>query len=396
MTPPKNAKRGTGQELFLPLTGAIRKDIERLMECTEAVFPLPARFRSSLSRDIAALSRLLTSERSERDGGYLGKPSMQSAYLRFFLPWNVYRLCRLLPSLPLSLKAGDALTDLGSGPLTFPLALWISRPELRKLSLEIRCLDHTASVLDTGRRLFEALAGPGSPWRIKTIRASLGNPVYGNKAALVTAVNVFNEIFWDDHRLLQGIVKKNAAYLRSLAEENGSLLVAEPGIPRSGEFISLLRSELMKTSSAKTGGLSPCPHCGSCPFPGGKGGAKWCHFAFDTDDAPRDLLRLSEAAALPKERAVLSYLFLGPGNHFGGNVRILSDLFPLGEKAGGKARSEQAEYGRYGCSEKGMVLVAGQRRYMKDIPSGTLLDLAMPDPARRDVKSRAMVLDFSG
>lgn len=137
--------------LFPPLSPDARRVLDGLPSLIDRVFPLPRRFRRLLGRDVAELSRLLTADRKERGESYLGKPDLLSAYLRYFLPWNLYRLCRLLPALPLTLAGGDAVNDLGSGPLTLALALWICRPDLRPLALEFRCLDRTGTVLEAGK-----------------------------------------------------------------------------------------------------------------------------------------------------------------------------------------------------------------------------------------------------
>ncbi|MCL2479115.1 MAG: rRNA methyltransferase, partial [Treponema sp.] len=108
-----------------PDSGILQDELIRIIN---KIFPLPARFARGLPADVQELSSLFTSRREERGHSYLGKPNLLSAYLRYFLPWNVYRLCRLLPSLPLDLKEGSIVFDIGSGPLTFALALWISCP----------------------------------------------------------------------------------------------------------------------------------------------------------------------------------------------------------------------------------------------------------------------------
>ena len=383
-------KEAPMETLFPPLGGAILPLLEGLPGLIDRVFPLPRRFRAGLPRDVAELSRLLTSGRGDRDGGYLGRPGLLSAYLRYFLPWNVYRLCRLLPALPLPLAAGDALTDLGSGPLTLPLALWISRPDMRGLSLEFRCLDRTGAALEAGKPLFSALAGQDCPWTIKTIRASLGAPVHGPKAALVTAINMYNEI--PGSGAPGSFAGKQGRLLSALAGEAGSILVVEPGIPRSGECIAALRGALGEQGRFP---LAPCPHGGPCPLPGGfipggRGKAKWCHFAFTTEDAPRDLQALSAAAGLPKERAVLSFLLAGPrqdnpparpGSPL--PVRIISDPFPL---------PQAGRYGRYGCSAAGLILAAGTREQTEPWTPGTLLRLTPPPREQRDPKSKALLV----
>jgi hypothetical protein len=364
-----------------------------------------------LGRDVAELSRLFTSGRGERSQSYLGTAPALSAYLRYFLPWNLYRLCRLLPALPLSLAAGDALTDLGSGPLTLPLALWISRPEIRSLPLEFRCLDRTGPVLDAGVKLFYALAGPDSPWTIKTIRGSLGERIYGKPARLVTAVYLYNELFWNippgNRGKLVSLTERQGRFLAALAGETGSILVVEPGIPRSGEFLTALRASLLAEGYSP---LAPCPHSGPCPCPGGgRGGdkAKWCHFAFDTSGVPEELNRLSLAAGIPKERAVLSFLLAGPPAEQPKTipppspegaalpVRIISDPFPIPSLAHEPeaARGKAPRSGRYGCSAQGLILVTEGREAGERRTTGELLDLKLSPTEKRDPKSGALIAE---
>lgn len=389
-----------------------RRLLDTFPQLVDRVFPLPGRFRAGLGRDVAELSLLLTSDRGDLPQGYLGRPALLSAYLRYFLPWNLYRLARLLPALPLALTDGDAVTDLGSGPLTLPLALWIARPEYRSLGLEFRCLDRTDGALKAGKRLFAALAGPESSWKIRTIHASLNAPVKGQPAALVTAVNVYNEVFGGiphaDSRALVQTAQREARRLAALSSPGGAIMVVEPGVPRSGEFIACLRAALMEQGRPPR---SPCTHTGPCPFPGGKAAAgegrtggekrKWCHFAFDTADAPQALLALSAAAGLPKERAALSFLLAGgsgrpdladkPPALSGAEmaIRILSDPFPL------PADGKPGRYGRYGCSEKGAVLAAGEKQTVYGMNPGTLLRMPVPAPdkERRDPKTTALVVE---
>lgn len=380
--------------LFPELDDSTPLILDRLLLAIDDVFPLPGRFRATLARDVADLSRLLTSERSQRNDGYLGQAAHLSAYVRYFLPWNVYRLVRLLGSLPLQFQDQDFLTDVGSGPLTFPLALWIARPDLRQKRLTFRCLDRTGKILDAGKRIFTALTqGSGDNWTIVTIRGSLGESIRGEGAALVTAINLFNELFWDSRIPLRSFAEKNGGLLRSLASPSGSILVVEPGIPRSGAFISELRNALLGEGRFP---LAPCPHGGPCPLSGGSRGSKWCHFVFETDSAPAPLKKLSAAAGIPKERATLSFLFAQPKTseskavESAASLRIISDPFPL----------DRGLYGRYACAEWGLTLVTGSKRAMEASPSGLLLsvpkDLSGPSFIRdgaRDKKSGALIID---
>ena len=384
--------------LFPPLPSETRRILDCLPRLIDEVFPIPKRFHAGLKWDVAELSRLLTSGREERSASYLGKPALLSAYLRYFFPWNIYRLCRLFTDLPLNLKPGDSINDFGAGPLTLAASLWISRPELRTIPLEFRCLDKTGAVMEAGEKIFKALASTGNlqapcPWIIKRIRGeirrngTLSVEIRGKPAALSSAVNIYNELFWHfspfDTEGFKLFSEKQAKLLSSLTDESGSILVVEPGIPHSGRFISLIRKGFMGEGRMP---LSPCTHHQLCPFQGrekitGRGKAKWCHFAFDTEDAPEELHKLSLAAKIPKERAVLSFMYAGPikqvkkrtpeqGKNEAVNIRILSDSFPLGN----------SRQGRYGCSECGLVLVTGSSESLRQSPPGTLETL----PVRKD------------
>jgi ribosomal protein RSM22 (predicted rRNA methylase) len=391
------------ENIFPALTKELQTDFANLLKMIDDTFPLSAKHRSGLPRDVAELSRQLTSGRSDRVDGYLGKAASLSAYLRYFLPWNVFRLLRLLPSLNIDLHDGDIVCDLGSGPLTFALALWITCPDLRKLNLEIRCVDRTAPVLDAGKKLFSAFAGVDCLWKIKTIRGTLGTEIYGEKAALVTAINVYNEIFWDDRNDLQKIVKNESAYLLSLVKKDGFVLVVEPGIPRSGEFISLLRERFLAAGNLS----APCPHREKCPFPGGKRGTKWCHFSFDTEDAPSKLQALSKAAGIPKEKAVLSFLFARMNvpletlpekllQEAFCKARIISDAIILNEQKSPQEKTKyETLYGRYACSSQGMILVAGKKQVIEHIPSGALINLESDSSKRTDSKTGAKVFELN-
>jgi len=318
------------------------------------------------------------------------------------------------------LSNGDAITDLGSGPLTLPIALWIAFPQLRTKKLEFRCVDKSAAILEAGYKLFMALnaassisGASGCGWKIKTIHDSIEAPIRGKPAKLTAALNVFNEVFTGIRGITQN-TEKAAALLCKLCANDGSILVMEPGNPQGGAFISALRAALIKKGKYP---IAPCPHVSQCPLPGtvqqpglNRGTKpKWCHFAFDTDDAPLALHKLSAAAGIPKERATLSFLLAGGGGpdlkqiHTNAemvdlkrihntaapasdlpHIRIVSDTFPVPFKKSG--------IGCYGCSERGMVLVTANPTKGGELASGTLLNLPLPENGQRDPKTGALIV----
>ncbi|MDR0377077.1 MAG: small ribosomal subunit Rsm22 family protein [Spirochaetaceae bacterium] len=381
--------------LFSPLSPEIRQTLDFIPSLVDETFPLPKKFKGSLAHDIAELSLSLTAERETRRLSYLTNPRMQSAYLHYFLPWNVFRLCHLLPNLPLPLETGATIVDLGSGPLTFAIALWASRPDLRDRSLEFFCIDRAGGIVQSGKKLFSALATKAGQanWRIRTVKADVFE--YGFKqntpyerATLICAINMFNEGLPARGSALRSAEKavrllKRLSGSASAQRASCKYLVLEPGVPQYGAFIESLRYVL---AMDRIFPLSPCPHHRApCPFlPECR---KWCHFTFGTEDAPETLLRLSASAGLPKERATLSFLFAGqaepsedvsPKGRI--SARILSDAFPLPD--GSKAR--------YGCSKKGLVLVRGQGAVIEKLDSGHLCLISFTKPERRDSKSGAL------
>jgi ribosomal protein RSM22 (predicted rRNA methylase) len=359
-----------------------------------------------LPKNIAELSKLLTNNRGDRSLSYLARPNYLSAYLHYFLPWNLYRLCLLLPNLNLALSPGDRITDFGCGPLTFVSALWISCPDLRKIPLEINCIDRSGQALEAGKRFFTALCGEtANTWKINLVKEDIdlrkGGSSRHRSAALVCVINMFNEIYEHlYHNNTEGLrrMAENAARLMSnSASASGVILTVEPGVPQAGRFISFLREAFLKLNRMPA---SPCTHIASCPLAGRKG-KKWCHFAFETAGAPKELRRLSAAAKLPKERLVLSYLVAGKitpeilhteawhsfGMHkhrednMGENVRVISDAFPLPNNC----------FGRYGCSSQGLILLTGKRNRIEELASHSLVTPVFAANEQRDQKSGALI-----
>ena len=318
-----------------------------------------------------------------------------SAYLYYFLPWNLCRLCLLLPSLNLTLSAGDTITDLGCGPLTFASALWIANPSLREIPLEINCIDRSSQALEAGKKFFTALCestGSKNSWKINSVKEDIDLRKTGKKrkqAVLVCAVNLFNEIYENiPHSSAEGLRRMAASAAKMMQNEakaGGSILTVEPGVPQSGRFISFLREAFLELNHLPA---SPCTHGLACPAvqPGKK---RWCHFAFDAGDSPKELHRLSAAAKLPKQRLVFSYLLTKeistvqkPETLF--QIRVISDAFSL----------PNSRFGRYGCSAQGLVLLAGTKSQTDKIPSGSLITHAINANGQRDQKSGALIIDY--
>jgi len=392
----RNQLINTVQNKLLAETQNLLNNLPALINKT---FPIPAQFRGKLPSDIAELSRLLTNKRGERSLSYLGRPNFLSAYLHYFLPWNLYRLCLLLKDLDIKLSSDDTITDLGSGTLTFPAALWIARPDLRTVPLEIFCIDRSSQALEAGKKFFDTLCAAsstsaevkGNLWKINLVRKDIDIRKSGvihnaaGKSKLVSAVNLFNEIYervpHSNTGALKQIAFDCAKMMHAQAAENTCLLTVEPGIPQSGRFISFLREALIELGRPPA---APCTHSEICPL-GDNKNKKWCHFAHENFDPPKELARLSAAARLPKERLVYSYLLTNAAqNQTTQAVRVISDTFPL---PGGKT-------GCYGCSAQGLVLLTKDKHNKDKVKSGDLITDFI-DTNEQDAKSGALIINLS-
>ena len=434
---PKAANAVHRLEILTPSAESIAA-LTALEGVLDEAVPLNAKHRAALRQDIRRLWEELTSDRESRSAEYLGSPPALSAYLRYFLPWNAFRLAALLTNADFCLPDNAVIADIGSGPLTLPIALWIARPELREVPLTIYCVDRVERVLETGVNIFQTLCmrvgGRLPPWRIETRKDSFGSSL-PERAHLLTAANVLNEFFWKDKRNLGERALDTARILLSYLKENGSLFVMEPGDPRSGALVTALRAALLAEGAAP---LGPCPPSLSCPMPGvfrhlfpaeeprmvkrdpntapsrfvlppvvmpkNRDKYPWCHFGVDALKAPKWLEVLSEEAGLPKERAVLSYLWAARGTAVRAPVGI-PDPVRSSERER-RAKAEQGilvrvvsepfalpdgSTGQYACSSFGYTMLKRQRGD-GNFGSGDLLEVTSPPPHRNDEKSGAIIL----
>jgi ribosomal protein RSM22 (predicted rRNA methylase) len=347
----------------------------------EQAYPLKAKHKKSLPLDVVRLSEMLTSGRDEFASGYLSRPPDISAYLNYFLPWNLYRLCSLLPNLDLNLADGAAIVDLGAGPLTMAQALWLSRPELRTRRLEFSCLDLSPRILGLGRDMFTALAGPEAPWRFTTHRANVWS-AQARGADLVCGAFVLNEPV----RSRTTKDERMQRFLDNLVmgqEAAGELLLIEPGTRTGARMISTVREGLLERGWAPQ---APCTHAGACPMTGEAKGA-WCHFNLTAAKAPRWLVSLSRRSGLDKDSLSLSFLQARPmagdpaPERQTGEVRVVSGLM----------RPEGQPPARYGCSGRGLVMLRG--RGAVGLVQGQRLTVTWPASPGRDPKSGALIIE---
>ncbi len=381
--------------LFPPLNAELRRALQILPRVLDAVMPLNAAHRRDLPQAVEELSTRLTRDRSALHKPYWSAPRLTSAYLRYFLPWNILRLTRLFSGLelpePLPRAPHDGqsplprlLVDIGSGPLTVPLALWLARPRWRALPLTVLCLDAAPRPLELGRRLFLAVAGPDAPWRIVTRRASADAFLRETRDTpgvpwLLTAANVLNELKArpgrEEEDRTAGIVEQTAHLLTA---PDARALFVEPGTRLGGKTIVSLRETALEEGLFPE---HPCPHGKACPLQESR---TWCHFTCDAAGAPEWLTALSRDARLHKDALSLAFVLLRPmpeppETRGLPGARVVSAPFAVPGLPG---------LARYACTGRGLAVLADSAA----CPSGALADVTWPGGPDKDRKSGAWIL----
>lgn len=369
----------------------ILRDFDKIVSTTH---PLNSKQKALLPQQILALSHNLTDRRGERRMGYMNETTALSAYVHYFLWWNLVRLVKLFSNIDnafFDFNDDCTFADIGSGPLTIPIALLLARPELRNKKVTFFCIDISQQALSFGEDIFLSVAAKlkVSSWKIVRIKGTLDSSIK-EKADLVTCANMLNELYDDASMPPDFLAKKYSERLISFADLKNSrskILSVEPGDPRSARLISLMRDAFIRKNFIP---VAPCCHCAACPMDGKKGG-KWCNFAFTADDAPEELKRISEKAGLAKERAVLSFVAVeykevkhdrNPADDSSLlTLRIASDPIKLpGQRTG-----------YYACSSKGLILAITDHKLF----SGEEINVNSPTkPMPTDTKSGAYILNI--
>lgn len=396
--------------------------MELLPEILDQVMPQNSKQFSQLPAACQRLSKTLTSERSDLDKSYWATPALTSAYLRFFLPWNLVRMCALLPNLPLGMPPADArLADLGSGPLTFPLALFLSKPEWHALPLHLTAVDSSPHILKLGLRIVEMARdrlAPDCAWSFEAVRAPFSQVRrWRGKIWLLGSANILNE--WSRQNpgklSLEERLGALAGDFYQALMPHGKLLALEPGTRLGGKLISGLRDvavgglqhtydeDIPSQTSGGFAPLSPCLpgaqnvrlHVWRCPLHR-PGVSAWCHFNASAFGAPKWLRQLSAKAGLDKESVSLSFALLGKGGDENSRssqakrgeplaahglwARVISDAFSLPGRPG---------RARYACTGRELVLIVNAAA----LASGSLVEVALS--GEKDGKSGAAVAILS-
>ena len=380
-------------DLFPPATDDLLAGLQALPDHLKRVMPLKEKHRRALAGGVRRLSTFLTTERDKLPHDYMARPEHLSAYLHYFLPWNIYRQGRLLQGLDLSIDDDAVIMDFGAGPLTFLNALWLTRPHLRERAYRYFAYDRSDPALRAGFRLFQAYAGEaGRSWRVRMER-QLGAARRHGPADLIVAGNFINELSSPRGAAAEESTPEDLLLSRwdALLKPDAAILVIEPGMRASSRQLVRLRGAALAQGWQVA---APCTHAGTCPVPGTRG-SSWCHFNFKPGGIPEWLFKFSRKVGLPKDSASLSFLLLTRGTK--PPVQHAAVARPSGPEGPVRVISEPFELpgnlqGRYGCGERGLVLLQDSGREGGGPPPGSLLRVQYPALAKKDPKSKALII----
>ncbi len=392
----------------VPLFGAdsafCRDAFAALPKVLDSVMPLQRSHRADLPEAVRDLSEILTSERNELGRSYWSSPRFVSAYVRYFLPWNLVRLTRLLPSLSLPAPTPEArlpiVMDLGCGPLTLPLALWLSRPDWRKIPLKLVAVDTAPRPMELGRALIKALAAALDEdllWQIELVRMPFLRSLREVRGTphLLMAGNVLNE--WRDrgNSTREERLDSLAGSVSRLLGNTGTGLFIEPGTRLGGGLTAGLREAALSYGLLP---LAPCTHTEPCPLLRRRDRG-WCH-AVQNAGGPGWLARLAAEARLPKDSLSLSFMLLRSEHYENmsaeGDTQGLKDHVKATEGASVARIISDAFFvpglghARYACCEKGLAILGNAA----DIPFGAEVLCRSTIKEKRDTKSGALIMEW--
>lgn len=365
-----------------------KKIIANFDKILQEIKPLNSKQMQNLPENIRNLSAQMTSEKASRRLGYMNENIQLSAYARYFVWWNLVRHSKLFTNLPSEHfpKKDCVCLDLGSGPLTVVIALWLSRPELRNLKLTWYCLDISQNALTLGEDIYFSIAAKCPPsnskaephWKIIRVKGSFGDFIK-EKASFVTCANMFNELDQGSKMPPEFQSRKYFESLKNYSTSDAKFILIEPGVPKASRTLCLLRERFLKDDFIVK---IPCVHSENCPMNGFKAftgsSNKWCNFAFTTEDAPVNLQKLSEKSKLPKDRAVLSFIAILPKTQTENSqkddlilARVTSDSFRLPKNKNGV----------YVCTKEGLKLVETNSEIK--LKSGDFLEIKLNSQSQK-------------
>jgi len=267
-------------------------------------------------RNLLALQRGLTGNRSLAGSGYMDDPSLLAAYDDYYRHVSRAQMLRICDRTGLRPRS---VLDMGAGPGSMSLAL--AERGARTFAL----VDASAKALELARASLlpradgTGITGPvsasGKPCSVSITVADIESPesVPAGHFDLVVFGHCLNEIGTGDDRIPRrlAVVQRASTALAS----GGAVLVIDPATLNASRDTLVLRDSLV---AAGWRVRAPCTWCGPCPALSA-GANHTCHDE-SAWDVPADVRRLAESAGLDRDLIKMTWYLIEPPAAMSGSV----------------------------------------------------------------------------
>ena len=283
-----------------------------------------------LASSVKKLWKLFNAGRKNLSKHYLEEPEALRAYAASFLIPNVQRVFSIAHSPELASHIEELaestptlrVIDFGAGPLAASTGIVAALCRNNRVNFEIVAVERSLPAYQLGKELLTSAFS--NPARLSTAMAPSILKVEGT-AHIIVAANVFNEIpVAHREKTLRGILEK--------LDDNGIVIILEPGQDVHARDLSTLRNSLLKNPPFPFRILAPCLHRNKCPLSADSERTDWCWFQ-NTWTPPMLLAELDKYSGLRHEELNYSYLVIQKTKlHAQTNAyaRIVSDAIHVG------------------------------------------------------------------
>jgi ribosomal protein RSM22 (predicted rRNA methylase) len=300
-----------------------------------------------ISRAVARLSELYTSNRADLRHDLLQEPDLRLAYLAYFLPSNLLKVKAVLHEIWLHPKVKTLfpeclrILDLGCGPGTQLLGCMDFLSQQVRLPERIECVgvDSIESNLRDARYLFDRLAaqlstsateiGPTSEpidepnaspllegrhgrtrWSLETHRGDVLRPLklkHTGPFDFIIMGNVLNELFTSDEQRIEKRSRRVATLIQDWLAPNGFVILMEPALRETSRDLLRVRDRLLDMLPLTV--YSPCVHNRPCPAVAAGCTSDWCH-EDRSWQTPSWIRQIDDRTGLRKSSLKYSYVVL--------------------------------------------------------------------------------------
>jgi len=307
-----------------------------------------------VSRAVARLSGIYTSDRADLRHDLLRNPELRLAYLAYFLPSNFLKIRAILdeiwlhPEVKKLFQQRLRILDLGCGPGTQLLGcLDFFSQQITPDRLECVGVDALEANLQDARYLFgrfaaELAAGTterdsklermglsNTPpqieshsdkirWNLETFRADISRPLKlqaGNDFDFIIMGNTLNELFMADEQRIEKRSRRIAALIQECLAPTGFLILMEPALRETSRDLLRVRDRLLDMLPLTV--YCPCVHSQPCPAVAPGCTSDWCH-EDHTWQTPPWIRQIDKRIGLRKNSLKYSYVVL---NRMGFSIR---------------------------------------------------------------------------